>query len=72
MVAPISLSTTYKQDRPGEPKGHDYSRAGNPSRDVLQKCLAALEDGKHCKPLVLLSLFLSLLIVARTIESVVF
>ncbi|VDO19282.1 unnamed protein product [Heligmosomoides polygyrus] len=48
VVAPISLSTTYKQDRPGEPKGHDYSRAGNPSRDVLQKCLAALEDGKHC------------------------
>ncbi|WKX93698.1 hypothetical protein Q1695_011173 [Nippostrongylus brasiliensis] len=48
VVAPISLSTTYKQDRPGEPKGHDYSRAGNPSRDVLQKCLASLEDAKHC------------------------
>ncbi|VDO48889.1 unnamed protein product [Haemonchus placei] len=48
VVPPISLSTTYKQDRPGEPKGHDYSRAGNPSRDVLQKCLASLEDGKHC------------------------
>ncbi|KIH54960.1 cystathionine gamma-lyase domain protein [Ancylostoma duodenale] len=48
VVAPISLSTTYKQDRPGEPKGHDYSRAGNPSRDVLQKCLASLEDGKYC------------------------
>ncbi|ETN69126.1 Cys/Met metabolism PLP-dependent enzyme [Necator americanus] len=29
VVAPISLSTTYKQDRPGEPKGHDYSRAGH-------------------------------------------
>lgn len=28
IVPPISLSTTYKQDRPGEPKGHDYSRAG--------------------------------------------
>lgn len=49
VVPPISLSTTYKQDRPGEPKGHDYSRAGNPSRDVLQKCLASLEDGKHCQ-----------------------
>ncbi|KAK6737690.1 hypothetical protein RB195_020037 [Necator americanus] len=48
VVAPISLSTTYKQDRPGEPKGHDYSRAGNPSRDVLQKCLASLEEGKYC------------------------
>lgn len=49
VVPPISLSTTYKQDRPGEPKGHDYSRAGNPTRDVLQKNLAALEDGKHCQ-----------------------
>ncbi|CAI4230971.1 unnamed protein product [Auanema sp. JU1783] len=48
VVPPISLSSTYKQDRPGEPKGHDYSRAGNPTRDVLQKNLAALEDAKHC------------------------
>jgi len=49
VVPPISLSTTYKQDAPGEPKVHDYSRAGNPSRDVLEKCLAALEDAKHCR-----------------------
>lgn len=48
VVPPISLSTTYKQDNPGEPKVHDYSRAGNPSRDVLQKNLASLEDAKHC------------------------
>lgn len=47
VVPPISLSTTFKQDVPGQPKGHDYSRAGNPSRDVLQKNLAALEDAKH-------------------------
>lgn len=49
VVPPISLSTTYKQDQPGEPKVHDYSRAGNPTRDVLQKCLAALEDAEHCR-----------------------
>jgi cystathionine gamma-lyase len=49
VVPPISLSTTYKQDRPGEPKAHDYSRAGNPSRDVLQENLAALEDGLYCR-----------------------
>ncbi|KAI1727706.1 cys/Met metabolism PLP-dependent enzyme domain-containing protein [Ditylenchus destructor] len=49
IVPPISLSTTYKQDRPGEPKGHDYSRAGNPTRDVLQEVLAALEDGQFCR-----------------------
>ncbi|KAH7727312.1 cystathionine gamma-lyase [Aphelenchoides avenae] len=49
VVPPISLSTTYKQDRPGEPKAHDYSRAGNPSRDVLQENIAALEDGLYCR-----------------------
>lgn len=49
VVPIISLSTTYKQDRPGEPKGHDYSRAGNPTRDVLQENLAALENGKYCR-----------------------
>jgi cystathionine beta-lyase/cystathionine gamma-synthase len=49
VVPPISLSTTYKQANPGEPKGHDYSRAGNPTRDVLQENIAALEDGLYCK-----------------------
>ncbi|VDK42137.1 unnamed protein product [Anisakis simplex] len=49
VVPPISLSTTYKQDRPGEPKVHDYSRAGNPTRDVLQKNIAALEEGEYCR-----------------------
>ncbi|KAE9554544.1 hypothetical protein FO519_002248 [Halicephalobus sp. NKZ332] len=49
VVPIISLSTTYKQERPGEPKGHDYSRAGNPTRDVLQENLAALENGKYCR-----------------------
>lgn len=24
-----------------------YSRAGNPTRDALEKCLAALDNGKH-------------------------
>lgn len=30
-------------------EAHDYSRAGNPTRDVLQANLAALEDAKYCK-----------------------
>lgn len=47
VVPPISLSTTYMQKNPGEPKVHDYSRAGNPTRDVLQKCLASLEGAKY-------------------------
>uniref|UniRef100_A0A0N4ZQ63 cystathionine gamma-lyase n=1 Tax=Parastrongyloides trichosuri TaxID=131310 RepID=A0A0N4ZQ63_PARTI len=48
VVPPISLSTTFKQPKPAEPVGHDYSRAGNPTRDVLQECLAALEGAKKC------------------------
>uniref|UniRef100_A0A1I7ZKZ0 cystathionine gamma-lyase n=1 Tax=Steinernema glaseri TaxID=37863 RepID=A0A1I7ZKZ0_9BILA len=49
VVPPISLSTTYKQDKPAEPKGHDYSRAGNPTRDVLEKNLAALEGADNAR-----------------------
>ncbi|GMR50426.1 hypothetical protein PMAYCL1PPCAC_20621 [Pristionchus mayeri] len=48
VVPPISLSTTYKQDVPGQPKVHNYARCGNPTRDVLQSTLAALEDAKYC------------------------
>uniref|UniRef100_A0A0R3RXZ8 cystathionine gamma-lyase n=1 Tax=Elaeophora elaphi TaxID=1147741 RepID=A0A0R3RXZ8_9BILA len=49
VVPPISLSTTFKQSEPGKPKKHDYSRASNPSRDVLEKCLASLEDAEYCR-----------------------
>lgn len=49
MIPPISLTTTYKQPKPGDPIGHDYSRAGNPTRDVLEKNLASLEGAKYCK-----------------------
>uniref|UniRef100_A0A914VVF7 cystathionine gamma-lyase n=1 Tax=Plectus sambesii TaxID=2011161 RepID=A0A914VVF7_9BILA len=49
VVPPLSTSTTYKQDKPGVPKKHDYGRAGNPTRDVLEKNLAALENAKHCR-----------------------
>ena len=28
-------------------KGYDYSRAGNPTRDAYEKCLAALEGGRY-------------------------
>lgn len=26
---------------------YEYSRSGNPTREVLEQCLAALENGKH-------------------------
>ena len=48
VIPPISLSTTFKQNAPGEPKaGFDYSRSGNPTRDAFEKAVAALEKGKH-------------------------
>jgi len=48
VVPPISMSSTFKQKAPGEHSGYEYSRAGNPTRDCTEKCIAALENGKHC------------------------
>lgn len=45
VMTPIVLSSTFAQSAPGEHKGFDYSRAGNPTRDALEGCLAALEGG---------------------------
>ncbi|HEY1955241.1 MAG TPA: cystathionine gamma-synthase [Polyangiaceae bacterium] len=47
VMTPIVLSSTFQQDGPGNHKGYDYSRAGNPTRTALEGCLAALEGGKH-------------------------
>jgi cystathionine gamma-synthase len=46
VVAPIYQTSTYAQDAVGQPRlGYEYSRSGNPNRDALQECLAALEGG---------------------------
>ncbi|XP_034100147.2 cystathionine gamma-lyase [Drosophila albomicans] len=47
VIPPISLSTTFKQDAPGEHRGYEYSRSGNPTRNVLEKCFAALDNAKY-------------------------
>ena len=47
VMQPIVLSSTFAQTGPGEHKGWDYSRSGNPTRDALERCLAALEGAKH-------------------------
>lgn len=46
IMTPISLSSTFVQESPGVFKKYDYSRAGNPTRDAYEKCLAELEGGK--------------------------
>ncbi|KAL3284818.1 hypothetical protein HHI36_018957 [Cryptolaemus montrouzieri] len=47
VVAPISLSTTFKQYGPADFKNYEYSRSGNPTREVLEKVIAALECAKY-------------------------
>ena len=48
VVPPIFQTSTYAQDAVGHPRlGYEYSRSGNPTRDALQECLAALEGGSR-------------------------
>jgi cystathionine gamma-synthase len=45
VVPPIHLSTTYAFRAFGDKRPYDYSRSGNPTRDLLGKALADLEGG---------------------------
>lgn len=47
IMTPIFQTSTYVQAAPGDHKGYEYSRTQNPTRDALQRSLAALENGKH-------------------------
>lgn len=47
VVPPISMSTTFKQDAPADFKMYEYGRSGNPTRGVLEACLASLDGAKH-------------------------
>src|SRR6266576_1461951 len=46
-VVPIYATSTYTQAGPGDHKGYEYSRSGNPTRTALETCLAALEGGER-------------------------
>ena len=46
VMQPIVLSSTFRQPEPGKPLRYDYSRSGNPTREALEQCLAALEGGR--------------------------
>jgi cystathionine gamma-synthase len=46
VMTPIYAVSTYKQDGVGGLRsGYEYSRTGNPTRRVLEECIAALEEG---------------------------
>src|SRR5215831_2983447 len=48
VTPPVHLSTTFERDPDGEySRGFSYSREGNPTRQSLEECLAALEGGKE-------------------------
>jgi cystathionine gamma-synthase len=45
---PIYQTSTYAQDGVDRPRrGHDYARSINPTRDRLERAVAALEKGRH-------------------------
>lgn len=44
---PIYQTSTYEQDGIGRPRGFEYSRTGNPTRQALESALALLENGRH-------------------------
>lgn len=46
-IVPIYATSTYTQTGPGQHKGYEYSRSGNPTRAALETCLAALEGGQR-------------------------
>src|SRR5690606_38241000 len=47
VMTPIVLASTFAQESPGKHRGFEYSRSGNPTRQALERCVAALEGGRH-------------------------
>ena len=47
IMTPIYQTSTYVQEAVGHHKGYEYSRSSNPTRNALEKNIAALENGKY-------------------------
>ena len=45
VMPPIYQTSTYAQTSPGDHKGYEYSRTGNPTRTALENSLASIENG---------------------------
>ncbi|HEX5136884.1 MAG TPA: PLP-dependent aspartate aminotransferase family protein [Planctomycetota bacterium] len=48
LATPIAQTSTFVQESPGVHKGYDYSRTNNPTRETLERVLAALEGVERC------------------------
>jgi cystathionine beta-lyase/cystathionine gamma-synthase len=46
VVPPIHLTSTFAFRAFGEKRGYDYTRSGNPTRDLLAQAIADLEAGR--------------------------
>lgn len=46
VMPPIYQTSTYAQISPGNHKGYEYSRTGNPTRTALENAFASIENGK--------------------------
>ena len=47
IMTPIYQTSTYVQEAPGKHKGYEYARTQNPTRNVLETNLAALENAEY-------------------------
>jgi cystathionine gamma-lyase len=47
VMPPIHTSVTYHQEALGKTRGYVYTRAANPTRDAVERCVAELEGGER-------------------------
>jgi cystathionine gamma-lyase len=47
IMPPVYLTSTFVQESPGVHKGYEYARSQNPTREALERNLAALEGARH-------------------------
>src|SRR5512138_2968267 len=47
VMTPIYQTSTYVQEGLGRHKGYEYARTANPTREVLERNVAALEGATH-------------------------
>jgi cystathionine gamma-lyase len=47
IMTPVYLTSTYVQEGIGRHRGYEYARSRNPTREALERNVAALEGGRH-------------------------
>src|SRR5688500_5263061 len=45
VMPPVFQTSTYAQEGAAKHKGYEYARTHNPTREALERCVAALEGG---------------------------